>query len=130
MPVAESSLLAPPLTDLKLGCVAALGEEYADQEIISEMLAGFSDDAVGVESHVVLSPPHLGALRYAAQAREKVAGDVERGWSQVEVAVPFWPIRSNPYSIVREEREAKVKYRMTIDLCGRTLAQVLVGRCR
>ena len=42
VPVAESSLLAPPLTDLKLGCVAALGEEYADQEIISEMLAGFS----------------------------------------------------------------------------------------
>ena len=116
IPIAESSWLAPPLTDLKLSCVATLGEEYADQEIISEMLSGFSDDAVGVESHVVLSPPHLGALKYAAQALEKVAGDVARGWSHVEEAIPFWPIRSNPYSIVREEREARVKYRMTIDL--------------
>ena len=41
---------------------------------------------------------------------------MEMGWSQVEAAIPFWPIRSNPYSIVREEREAKVKFRMTIDL--------------
>ena len=116
VPMAESTLEAPPLTDLKLGCVAALGKEYADKEIIAEMLTGFSDDAVGVEEHVVLSPPHLGALKYAKQAGEKVASDVERGWSQVEAAIPFWPIRSNPYSIVREEREARVKYRMTIDL--------------
>ena len=116
VPIAESTLEAPPLTDLKLGCVAALGAKYADKEIVAEMLTGFSDDAVGVEEHVVFSPPHLGALKYAAQACEKVDSDVGKGWSRVEEAIPFWPIRSNPYSIVREEREAKVKYRMTIDL--------------
>ena len=116
VPIASSSLENPPLTDLKLRRVAELAAGYADEEIIGEMLTGFSDDAVGVESHVVLSPPHLGALKYAAQASEKIAKDVEMGWSRVEAALPFWPIRSNPYSIVREEREAKVKHRMTIDL--------------
>ena len=116
VPIASSSLEAPPLTDLKLGRIAELAVDYPDKEIIGEMLTGFSDDAVGVESHCVFSPPHLGALKYAAQASEKIAKDVSKGWSQIEAAIPFWPIRSNPYSIVREEREAKVKYRMTVDL--------------
>ena len=116
VPLAASSLTSPPLTDLALSRIAALGAEYPDQEIIREMLIGFSDDAVGVESHSVFSPPHLGAIKYAAQASEKIASDVSMGWSQVVAMIPFWPIRSNPYSIVREEREAKVKYRMTVDL--------------
>ena len=64
----------------------------------------------------MFSPPHLGAIKYAAQASDKIANDVSMGWSHVEAMIPFWPIRSNPYSIVREEREAKVKYRMTVDL--------------
>ena len=116
VPIASSSLDSPPLTDLRLDRIADLAEGYADQEIIREMIVGFSDDAVGVESHSVLSPPHLGALKYIAQAKEKIAQDVRMGWSQVEASLPFWPIRSNPYSIVREEREARVKYRMTVDL--------------
>ena len=105
VPIASSSLENPPLTDLKLRRVAELAAGFADEEIVGEMLTGFSDDAVGVESHVVLSPPHLGALKYAAQASAKiVAKDVEMGWSQVEAAIPFWPIRSNPYSIIRKVR--------------------------
>ena len=116
VPLAPSSLESPPLTDLRLSRIAELGVDYPDKEIIGEMMTGFSDDAVGVESHSVFSPPHLGALKYAEQASEKIAKDVSKGWSQIEAALPFWPIRSNPYSIVREEREAKVKYRMTVDL--------------
>ena len=116
VPIASSSLESPPLTDLKLSRIAELAVGYPDQEIIGEMMTGFSDDAVGVESHSVFSPPHLGALKYAEQASEKIAKDVSKGWSQIEAALPFWPIRSNPYSIVKEEREARVKYRMTVDL--------------
>ena len=116
VPLASSSYGAPPRTDLDLDSVKKLSEGFRDQEIISEMIQGFSDDSVGTERHVVLSPPHLGALKYASQAQEKMRKDVERGWSQVVSEIPFWPLRSNPYSIVREEREDKVKYRMTIDL--------------
>ena len=116
VPIAASSLQAPPLTDLNLSRIAELAVDYPDKEIVGEMMTGFSDDAIGVESHCVFSPPHLGALKYAAQASGKIAKDVSKGWSHIEASLPFWPIRSNPYSIVREEREAKVKYRMTVDL--------------
>ena len=116
VPLAGSSRSSPPATNLDLAAVERLGEHYPDKAIVSEMLMGFSDDAVDVEQHIVLSPPHLGALRYAAEARAKVAKDVGKGWSAIEPNLPFWPVRVNPYSIVREERESGVKHRMTIDL--------------
>ena len=42
VPLAASSLSSPPLTDLVLSRIAALGAEYPDKEIIGEMLTGFS----------------------------------------------------------------------------------------
>ena len=116
VPLKCSSLSVAPATDLDLAAVARLGAEYDDKAIISEMLMGFSDDAVAVETHVVLSPPHLGALRYAKEAREKIDKDVGQGWSEIVSELPFWPVRVNPYSIVREDRGPRVKHRMTIDL--------------
>ena len=116
VPLASSSRKVPPATDLDLAAVERLGMDYPDKAIISEMVMGFSDDAVDVEKYVVFSPPHLGALRYAAEARAKVEKDVGKGWSAIVSHLPFWPVRVNPYSIVREERESGVKHRMTIDL--------------
>jgi hypothetical protein len=116
VPLASSSRKVPPATDLDLAAVERLGMDYPDKAIISEMVMGFSDDAVDVEEYVVFSPPHLGALRYAAEARAKVEKDVGKGWSAIVSHLPFWPVRVNPYSIVREERESGIKHRMTIDL--------------
>jgi hypothetical protein len=115
VPLRPSGPEAPPSTDLDLAAVVALSAGFADQAIISELLHGVRDDAT-CERATVLSPPHVGALQYYAQFREKLGKDAGRGWSQVVQGLPFWPMRANAYSMVEEERAGVIKHRMTIDL--------------
>lgn len=116
VPLAMSGEGRPPPTDLLLSAVVAQSEGFLDQEIISELVHGVSDDA-SCGAVAVLSPPHVGALQYYAELQAKLAKDRERGWSHsTGWAVPFWPVRATAYSVVEEERGAVRKHRMTIDL--------------
>ena len=105
----------PPDTDLDLKAVREAGIGFADQAIISELINGVSDDAP-LGGAAVLSPPHEGALQHYAQVALKLEKDKARGWSSGGWTLPFWPIRSNAYSIVVETRGGKTKHRMVIDL--------------
>ena len=104
-----------PETDLILDAVREAGVGFADQGIVSEIIHGISDDAPWGGA-TVLSPPHEGALKHYAQVVLKLEKDAKKGWSSGGWRLPFWPIRSNPYSIVEEMRGATAKYRMVIDL--------------
>ena len=104
-----------PETDLILDAVREAGIGFADQGIVSEIIQGISDDAPWGGA-TVLSPPHEGALKHYAQVLLKLEKDAGKGWSSGGWRLPFWPIRSNPYSIVEEMRGATAKYRMVIDL--------------
>ena len=116
VPLAMSGEGRPPPTDLLLSAVLAQSVGFLDEEIISEMVHGVSDDAA-CEAVAVLSPPHVGALQYYAELQAKLAKDRGRGWSHsAGWAMPFWPVRANAYSVVEEERGVVKKHRMTIDL--------------
>ena len=116
VPLAMSGAGRPPPTDLLLGAVMAQSVGFLDQEIISELVYGVSDDAA-CEAVAVLSPPHVGALQYYAELQTKLAKDRKRGWSRsTGWDMPFWPVRAAAYSVVEEERGSVTKHRMTIDL--------------
>ena len=116
VPLAMSGEGRPPPTDLLLGAVLAQSAGFLDQEIISELVHGVSDDAA-CEAVAVLSPPHVGALQYYAEMQAKLAKDRGRGWSHCTGwELPFWPLRAAAYSVVEEERGVVKKHRMTIDL--------------
>lgn len=115
LPLRPSGVGDPPATDLDLAALVAASVGFDDQEIISELVHGVSDDAT-CEQAAVLSPPHVGALQYYAQLKSKLAKDAARGWSSTGWQLPFWPVRANAYSMVEEERGGVTKHRMTIDL--------------
>ena len=101
---------------LCVDAVRLLGIGHADGAIVDEMLRGFSDDAC-LPLGTLLCAPHLGALRYISVAEAKIATSVQRGWAVEWEAIPFWPIRCCPYSIVDEsEKAGKPKFRLTNDL--------------
>ena len=114
-PLSPSGRGVPPETDLDLEAVRAAGVGFADQGIVSELINGISDDSPRGGA-TVLSPPHEGALKFYSQVLAKLEKDAGRGWSTGGWLLPFWPLRSNAYSMVEELRGELKKYRMVIDL--------------
>ena len=120
VPLRPSGSAEPPSTDLDLAAVVAASRGFADQEVIAEMVHGYSDDS-GCERVTVLSPPHVGGLRHFAAMREKLDSDVVKGWATAGWELPFWPIRAQACSVVDESRPAtatkpaKIKFRVTTD---------------
>jgi hypothetical protein len=111
-----------PATGIALGEVEQLRHEglamhgFTDEGIVSEMLSGIEDDS-RCRRGTLLCAPHSGALRLLAVAQQKLAANVANGWSSSGHALPCWPLRSCPYSIVDESvRAGKPKFRLTTDL--------------
>lgn len=91
-------------------------EGFADLAIVSEMLSGVEDDS-RCRRGTLLCAPHAGALRHFDVALEKLAKNVTRGWGSESLALPCWPLRTSPYSIVDESlRAGEPKFRLTTDL--------------
>ena len=108
---------ARPHSSLQLDEVAAaqLESPIADESIVREMLDGVSDD-VRAERGSFLCAPHVGALRYAAEAQARLQAGVKEGYAVSYPDLPFWPLRCDPYSVVDEsERAGKPKFRLTND---------------
>jgi hypothetical protein len=111
-----------PATGIALHEVEALRQAglaehgFDDEGIVSEMLSGIEDDSRCLRG-TLLCAPHAGALRQMSVARQKLAANVTNGWSSGGHALPCWPLRSCPYSIVDESvRAGKPKFRLTTDL--------------
>ena len=61
--------------------------------------------------------PHAGGLTHHVEAEAKLAASVAAGYASAPHALPCWPIRTCPYSIVDESvRAGKPKFRLTTDL--------------
>jgi hypothetical protein len=117
VPVQRSSAdgAPPPSAASVLEGFARVDADFADAEIVREVLDGVSDD-VQAPVGTFLCAPHTGALRFMAEAESRVEVGVEAGWSKRHESVPFWPIRCDPYSIVDEsERAGRPKFRLTND---------------
>jgi hypothetical protein len=116
--VAQSPSEGWPECDVSEHGTRAAGEGFADQAIVEEICNGIDDDADGrLERGTLLCAPHVGGLTFIAQAGEKIAKSVAKGWATEHALVPRWPMRAAPWSVVDEsERAGKPKYRLTIDL--------------
>jgi len=111
-----------PPGDINLARVAeelSMGS-FADKGILTEVLAGIADDVTAPRGSL-LCAPHTGALKGMRVADEKLAALVSEGWAEAHAALPYWPIRCDPYSIVDESERVGaplgsfVKARMTND---------------
>jgi len=88
---------------------------FDDEGIVSEMLSGINDDVKGPRG-TFLCAPHSGALRFYSEARSRLQANVDGGWAVEHDALPFWPLRCDPYSVVDESsRAGKPKFRLTND---------------
>ena len=106
---------APP-SELKAQAVIEAATDFADQEIVSEMLTGITDDS-DCGRGTLLCAPHSGALLNFEQACEKLDKNVKRGWATGGWDLPCWPLRASPYSVVDESsRAGEPKFRLTNDL--------------
>jgi hypothetical protein len=117
VPVQRSSAdgVQPPSAATVLAGFARVDASFADAAIVREVLDGVADD-VQAPLGTFLCAPHSGALRFMAEAESRIEVGVEAGWSSRHDAIPFWPIRCDPYSIVDEsERAGKPKFRLTND---------------
>ena len=104
-----------PSTDLDLAESECGAGEFADQEIIGELVTGLEDDAMCARG-TLLCAPHTSALQHLALASEKLDKIVQSGWGFI-ADLPAWPIRACPYGLVDEsERAGKPKWRLTNDL--------------
>ena len=115
VPLADADGL-PPDTGVNLQAWARDALGFPDEGIVSEVLAGVSDDS-RCRRGTLLCAPHVGALMNMPVASAQLAASVANGWSEVSLALPCWPLRSCPYSIVDESvRAGKPKFRLTTDL--------------
>jgi hypothetical protein len=118
IPMAQSAAAAGPVAS---SLNRALLEEelrsgeFTDRAILREALDGIADDVVA-ERGSFLCAPHSGALRFFAEAQERLQVGVAAGWATEYAELPFWPLRCDPYSVVDESaRAGKPKFRLTND---------------
>jgi hypothetical protein len=112
-----------PATGLVLGVLEHMVAEglrakgFVDEAIVSEMISGIEDDSM-CRRGTLLCAPHPGGLKSYQQMLKKTKASVDAGWaSGGHVALPCWPIRSCPMSVVDESvRAGKPKWRLTTDL--------------
>ena len=112
-----------PATGLVLGVLEQMvvdglrDKGFVDEAIVSEMISGIEDDSM-CRRGTLLCAPHPGGLKSYQQMLKKTKASVESGWaSGGHVALPCWPIRSCPMSVVDESvRAGKPKWRLTTDL--------------
>ena len=106
-----------PHTSVVAEAVRAVDGEFADRAILSEMITGVEDDS-RCRRGTLLCAPHLGAIKLFAEACAKAHANVEKNWaSGGHEALPCYPLRSCPYSIVDEsEKAGRPKFRLTTDL--------------
>ena len=105
-----------PATSICRQAIADESAGFPDQAIVSEMLHGIADDSE-CRRGTLLCAPHVGALTELAQALAKTRANVDKGWATGGHALPCWPLRTCPFSIVDESvRAGKPKFRLTIDL--------------
>ena len=105
-----------PATSLDLAAVLAAAEGFVDLAIVSEMVQGVTDDSC-CRRGTLLCAPHRGALAELEQATAKLDKNVAKGWAGEPSALPCWPLRTCPYSVVDESlRAGEPKYRLTTDL--------------
>ena len=89
---------------------------FPDQAIVSEVANGVADDSQ-CRRGTLLCAPHAGGLAHHAVAEAKLAASVAAGYASAPHALPCWPLRTCPYSVVDESvRAGKPKFRLTTDL--------------
>ena len=107
---------ASPATSVNLQAWLRDSVGFPDQAIVSEVMNGVADDSV-CRRGTLLCAPHAGALTHHVQAEGKLAASVAAGYATVPHALPCWPLRTCPYSVVDESvRAGKPKFRLTTDL--------------
>ena len=118
VPTAPGRLCGRPECDVNVAAMLAAAEGFSDRALLTELVHGVDDGAdTRAERGVLLCAPHAGGLELVAQAEAKITKSVDMGWASVHDAVPRWPLRVVPWSMVDEsEKAGKPKYRMTIDL--------------
>ena len=106
-----------PHSSVVAAAVRAVGDDFADRAILAEMITGVEDDS-RCRRGTLLCAPHLGAIKLFAEACAKAHANVEKNWaSGGHEALPCYPLRSCPYSIVDEsEKAGRPKFRLTTDL--------------
>ena len=105
-----------PATSVNLQAWMRDAAGFPDQAIVSEVMHGVSDDSE-CRRGTLLCAPHTGALVHHVQAEGKLAASVAAGYASAPHALPCWPLRTCPYSIVDESvRAGKPKFRLTTDL--------------
>ena len=118
VPTARSSAeQCPPKTSFNADVVEAdlARGAFTDVGILREMLDGICDDVVGPRGSF-LCAPHQGGLKFAEEAHSRLQAGVTAGWAAVYDALPYWPLRCDPYSVVDESERAGVpKFRLTND---------------
>ena len=89
---------------------------FVDHRIVDEVVDGISDD-VTVERGSFLCAPHAGAMQFRDQAQARLLKGVSAGWAVEYAALPFWPLRCDPYSVVDETKRngGLPKFRLTND---------------
>ena len=118
-----------PATSLILSAVRAAAGGFDDQSIVSEMMHGVSDDS-RCRRGTLLCAPHVGALRDLTVALERTGANVANGWGTGGHALPCWPLRTCPFSVVDESiRAGKPKFRLTTDLSWPHAGSMWAGGC-
>jgi hypothetical protein len=104
------------LLDEFIAAHAEAGGAFVDHRIVDEVVDGISDD-VTVERGSFLCAPHAGAMEHRAQAQARLLKGVNAGWAVEYAALPFWPLRCDPYSVVDETKRngGEPKFRLTND---------------
>ena len=106
----------PPDTGVLLQAWRDDSMGFTDRAIVDEVSRGVSDDSECMRG-TLLCAPHVGALRCYDVAVGKLQQSVEAGYATQPHALPCWPLRTCPYSVVDESvRAGKPKFRMTTDL--------------
>jgi hypothetical protein len=74
---------SPPPGDVIRAAIEQAAFDFADQEIIAELLDGIEDDATCTRG-TLLCAPHGGALRFFNEAQKKLDKNEERGWATAD----------------------------------------------
>ena len=117
VPTLPSSAQRQPMSSFAADVVTRdlASGEFGDRAILAEMISGITDDVVGPRGSF-LCAPHPGGLRFAEEARQRLQAGVDDGYAVAYSALPYWPIRCDPYSVVDEsERAGTPKFRLTND---------------
>ena len=121
VPIARSSYPEfPPRSSLHLDQFVAAhveaGGAFLDHRIVDEIVDGISDD-VTAERGSFLCAPHAGAMEFHVEAQKRLQKGVAAGWAVEYAALPFWPLRCDPYSVVDETARngGEPKFRLTND---------------